>query len=124
METEQAMQLVREDVMAGVGSWFPGSDDLEITLAGGVEGSPFTTIRWVHRGRNSSNRDPFIGLARTGIDVEVHGITLVEDRGAEEPLFHRYVDWVGVYDQLGLSVAGRLAVADRPDHLGPGPVTV
>ena len=121
MDTERAIDLVRRDVDAGVGSWLPGAVDLEVSLAGNVADSAFVTVRWVHRGRNeatgSGTDDPFIGLARNGAELEVHGVTLVEDRGEDEPLFHRFVDWVGIYDQLGLAVSGRLAVSDHPGHI-------
>lgn len=122
MDTEQAIELVRQDVNAGVGSWLPAASDLEVTLGGNVGDSAFVTVRWVHRGRNEAAGegpdDPFIGLARDGAEVEVHGVTLVEDRGEDEPLFHRFVDWVGVYDQLGLAVSGRLVVSEHPGHIG------
>ena len=122
MDTARAVGLVRDDVALGVGRWLPAlpGEELEIGVAGTVDGpsgTPFTTVQWVHRGRNEGPRDPFIGLAPTGAEVEVHGVTLVEDRGGDEPLFHRYVDWVGVFDQLGLAVSGRLHVSGHPGHL-------
>jgi len=123
MELEQAIDLVREDVSRGVGLWFPLRDELEITMAGNVEGTDFVTVRWVHRGENrdgstdSGGDNPFLGLARTGAPIDVHGVTLVEDRGSDAPLFHRYVDWVGVYDQLGLAVSGRMVVSEHPGEI-------
>jgi hypothetical protein len=117
------VQLVREDVAGGVGRWLPPDEGVELEIgvtgeATGPEGTPFTTVQWVHRGRNQGDDDPFIGLARNGVELEVHGVTLVEDRGADDPLFHRYVDWVGTFDQLGLAVSARLPVSEHPGHLG------
>jgi hypothetical protein len=123
MDTDLAVDLVRKDVAAGVGQWLPAVDgaDLEIGVTGQgarPDGAPFVTVQWIHRGRNEGADDPFVGLAPTGAEVEVHGVTLVEDRGDDEPLFHRYVDWVGTFDQLGLAVSARLPVSERPRHIG------
>jgi hypothetical protein len=122
IDADAAVALVRADVDAALGKWFPAIQDLEISLAGVVEGSAFVSVRWIHRGRNDAAADgpddPFISLARNGAEIAVHGLTLVEDRGSDEPLFHRYVDWVGVYDQLGLAVSGRLTVDVRPEQIG------
>lgn len=122
MDTDQAIELVRQDVAAGVGNWLPEVADLEVALAGNVGDSAFVAVRWVHSGRNEKaprgSDDPFVGLARDGTGIEVHGVTLVEDCGAEVPLFHRFVDWVGVYDQLGVALSGRLVVSEHPGNIG------
>lgn len=119
MDADRAVALAREDIEAGVGRWLPASSDLEVSLAGPVGDSAFTAVRWVHRGTNTGVDDPFLGLAPTGDEVEVHGVTLVEDGGEGGAVFHRFVDWVGVFDQLGMAVGGRLAVSEHPGHIGP-----
>ena len=43
-------------------------------------------------------------------------LLLEEEHG--EPVFHRFVDWVGVFDQLGMAVGGRLTVSEHPGHIG------
>ena len=121
MDTDRAVALAREDVDAGVGRWLPATADLEMDLSGPVGDSAFIAVRWVHRGTNTGADDPFLGLAPTGDLVEVHGVTLVEDRGDAEPVFHRFVDWVGVFDQLGMAVGGRLTVSEHPGQIGSPP---
>lgn len=118
MDPDRAIALAREDIDGGVGRWLPASAELQVELSGQVGDSAFTAVRWVHRGTNTGTDDPFLGLAPTGDEVEVHGITLVEDRGDGEPVFHRFVDWVGVFDQLGMAVGGRLTVSEHPGHIG------
>ena len=119
MDRDQAVELVREDVERGVGRWLPADSPLEIGVSGELSDAAFTAVQWVHRGRNAgAGSDPFIGLAPTGTEVEVHGVTLIEEIDGGPVLFRRYVDWVGVFDQLGLAVNGRLAVSEHPGHIG------
>jgi hypothetical protein len=120
MEIDLAIELVTQDVEDGVGAWLRADADLEIGVVGNVaaaDGSELTMVQWVHRGHNHGTDDPFIGLAPKDAVLEVHGITLVQDGGTGDHLFRRYVDWVGVYDQLGLAVSARLPVSELPENI-------
>lgn len=62
-------------------------------------------MAWEYRGKERLNhlaRKEFLAGRR---DVVVRGITVVTTSD-QEPRFHRYIDWAGVYEQLGM-VPGR-----------------
>lgn len=119
METEQAIRVVRDDAALGVMAWFPSDEEepLQVVSAGAVENTGAVMVQWIHRGFNRGDPDPFIGLASTDHEVEVHGITLVSDGDDGEPDLQRYVDWAGVFDQLGLALVGRVRVSEHPGHI-------
>jgi hypothetical protein len=85
-------------------------------LAAGVE--------WTWRGRHNKVLPdnlvpeeplelPFNGIAPSDREVTVHGVSLM---GVEDDQFmvRRYVDWVGVYAQLGLTLNWRTPVSSEP----------
>ncbi len=61
---------------------------------------------------NDANRDPgaFNGIPASGRGVTVHGFSLlgVED---ERLVVRRYVDWAGLFAQLGLTLNWRTPVS-------------
>ena len=72
-------------------------------LAAGVE--------WIWTGRHDDDGldGAFNGIAPSGRDVTVRGVTLM---GVEDDQFklRRYVDWAGVFAQLGLTLNWRTPV--------------
>ncbi len=84
-----------------------GDDGVVVGEAGGRE---FTFVRWQFQGSQDSDvPKPDIDrlfIRGTGNPVVVDGLTVLEDRDGD--IFaRRFVDWLGVYAQLGLVFAGR-----------------
>lgn len=80
--------------------------------SGVLRSESHAAIAWQVSGRHAADptgdRRRFLGLAPTGTDVVVHGVTFVRP-DADMPgglAFRRLIDWGSVYDQLGM-VPGR-----------------
>jgi len=74
------------------------------------EADGHAVVAWEYRGLERVNplaRKKFQDDRR---EVVVRGVTVVT-MVDKEPLFHRYIDWAGVYDQLGM-VPGRPSLGD------------
>jgi len=82
------------------GDFFPSPD-----LPAPITASPHTVVAWEFHGRERLNRLARKEFAKERRPVVVRGLTVVVDVNGER-LFHRYIDWAGVYDQLGM-VPGR-----------------
>jgi hypothetical protein len=108
--------LVTDDVTEGLKVVFPAEGGFDVgppfrredeSVANGRVG----VVGWTWRGVDTIG---FQGYKPTGAVVEVRGVTVVEfDAEDGATLFHRYVDWLDVIGQLGLSVSG------RPTRPGP-----
>jgi hypothetical protein len=61
-------------------------------------------VRWRFTGSPGGS---FLGLDVPPDGLVVHGVTLIEP-GNE--MLHRFIDWAGVYTQLGLSLSWRQAI--------------
>ena len=120
MPNQEIVRIVLDDVTHGLGGSFgprggdssdepviihPDLDDGDQTLLN------ITAVPWIYRCVHDGD---FQGMFITGKELEIHGVTLVDGRGDTQVLY-RYVDWLGVVNQLGLDV--ELA---RPG--GPGSV--
>jgi hypothetical protein len=114
MPNEEIVNIIRGDVENGLQGMFgrraefseqpvivnPELDDGE---------QPFQSLAavpWVYRCAHDGN---FQGLFPTGKELEIHGVTFVDNRGGQQQLY-RYVDWLGVVNQLGLDVSWRVPV--------------
>ena len=87
------------------------------------ETSEFFAIRWRFQGRHTGTIDGFghTSIPATGNEVSISGLTLVENtvpgqkvpRDLEKLLhsktvtFHRFIDWLSVFAQLGVLHLGR-----------------
>jgi len=127
MPSEDAREIaaqVRSDVEGRLGKYFAPVDDEPTGFQavetfgddGIVEGSTdnggtFTFVRWRWRGRHLEPVPDRLGgmdlVAPTGNAVEVEGLTAVEARRDGQFVARWFVDWLGVYAQLGVIIAGR-----------------
>jgi len=127
---QQALALVQEDVVAGIGEIFEPRAEGGAAFAPGppfdgdveVQSDSVVAVPWKYECRHvgevyddgdEHERAPnlFAGLFPTGKALTIHGVTFV-DRSGTEPRFYRYVDWAGVYSQLGLTVSRRVLLND------------
>jgi hypothetical protein len=71
-------------------------------------------VPWTYHCLHNGN---FQELFPTGRELFIQGMTLVDSRRGD-PQLHRYVDWAGVYVQLGLEVSSRIPVTEDEYALG------
>ena len=109
---DETVRLVMSDLQEALNAAFEPVRDREpfgpapgLPWQIGEEGT--VAVAWEYRGLERFNP-----LARDWPrrEVTVRGLTVVVRKG-DEPLFHRYIDWAGVYDQLGM-VPGRPSIGD------------
>jgi hypothetical protein len=103
---EEAVRLVESDVRAVFGDAFPDGTfevarpfhDLVPIVDKGV-----AVVPWTWQGTHTGD---FREVRRTGLRVEFAGTTLVTETD-QGPRFHRMVDWLTLYRQLGLMMVCR-----------------
>jgi hypothetical protein len=104
---------IAEDVQEGLKGMF-SVDKLQVMAPfdespltnGGYSAQPWA-IDAVHDG-------DFAGIAPTGAHVTIEGVTIVQHAsGGSDPLYLRYVDWAGVFAQLGVAITGRPLIDAR-----------
>jgi hypothetical protein len=71
-------------------------------------------VPWTFHCRHTGN---FQELFPTGRELNIDGITLVDSRRGDVQL-HRYVDWAGVFAQLGLEVSSRIPITEDEYKFG------
>jgi hypothetical protein len=69
-------------------------------------------VAWTFEGLHTTKN--FAGIEPTNLAVTVRGATFV-DLSKEPVEFRRYIDWIDVCQQLGLSLTGRPAVDPAED---------
>jgi hypothetical protein len=116
MPNAEIAQIVKEDVVYGLQGVFGRRVEFDEepvivnpALDDGDAEQPIqslTAVPWIYRCLHDGD---FQGLFRTGKELEIHGVTFVDGRGGSQML-HRYVDWMGVVNQLGLDVSWRVPV--------------
>ena len=108
MPEESATDLVRDDVVEGLGAAFEPTTGFAVldALAGKAPATAddVTFVPWQYGGLHVGS---FHGVAPTGRAVLIVGTTAVDVGRSEEPEFHRFVDWANVFAQLGLTVNAR-----------------
>ena len=103
---ENAVELVEADVRAVFGEAFSGGtfeirppfDELVP-----IGGSDVAVVPWFWQGIHTGH---FREIRRTGLPVEFAGTTFITE-SEEELRFHRIVDWLSLYRQLGLMMVCR-----------------
>jgi hypothetical protein len=104
-DPDRLRAAVEDDVRAVLQGPFPGEFEIPepFTDALPIGGREVTAVPWrwtgVHEGE-------FLGLRRTGLPVDVTGVTLLRAEG-DQLVFHRVVDWAALYGQIGVAVGGR-----------------
>ena len=110
LEDDTVRQVI-DDLAPALKDVFP-SDGFAFTPAPGlpsvIRSGGAAVVAWEYRGDEQRNPLARSAPLRT---VTLRGITVVVGEG-EKALFHRYIDWAGVYDQLGM-VPGRPDLGDE-----------
>jgi hypothetical protein len=135
LRTEDAfVTLARGDMLPRLLTWFtPATGDPDYgweahSDRSGSLGTTSAAVEWTFTGTyGRTRRDPndsevdndssFNGVRALGQQVELHGVTLLSIEGSKLRI-RRYIDWVGLYAQLGLSVNWRI-----PQGVGPSEST-
>jgi hypothetical protein len=105
--------FVRQDSEPPLTRWFEPTSGWE-NFAGstGRFGEEALAVEWVYLGVHTKDW-VFNGIRATGNRVEVRGCTVVAlERG--EFRLRRYIDWAGLFAQLGLTMNWRLPVEQAP----------
>jgi hypothetical protein len=105
------------DMMVSLQQWFSDRAPIWVTddQTSGPAGPGAAGAEWTYGGTH--DRDgTFNGLPATGRDVEVHGYSVFTVGRAELDV-RRYIDWAGLYAQLGLIVNWRVPILSGPDQL-------
>ena len=115
-DPELRSRSARADVAPQLRGWFapdyPGGDWHVDPVTSASDAEPLVGVEWSYEGVHSE--PTFDGLRATGRRVVVRGFSLfvVEDG---EFRVRRYIDWMGLYAQLGLSVNWRLPIDAVPE---------
>lgn len=112
-DTHTVLDFVRRDVVEGLGQLFGPADKADpMELArfhddshGPMVNQSFAAVAWTFDGVDSKG---LWGLAPSQKPVRVRGVTVVDAATDHPNRVHRYIDWVDVMAQLGLSVHGRM----------------
>jgi len=111
-----ALSQVTQDLNTGLGEIFEGTDvvravDVFADEPVGTVSEAASVVAWewpvVHVGHLQ-------GTPPTGKAVTIRGITVIDGRSGEL-LFSRYIDWLGLYAQIGAVTTARPLVDDRRD---------
>jgi hypothetical protein len=100
--------MVRDDIVAGLERWFEPDDQQfflrdDVHAEGMLSNGPVTAVAW----RYEANAKPDEwGVAARG-PIRIDGATFVNAADGD-PVLSRYIDWHGVFQQLGVASAGRV----------------
>jgi hypothetical protein len=106
----EVFDIVERDLDAGLEGVFSPVDGfvrLDTTLP--ADDGP-TAIVWRYHAVHDGD---FLGLAPTGQELLIEGVTIATP-GPDGWQLARYIDWLSVAGQLGLTLSGRPVVDSRP----------
>jgi hypothetical protein len=116
-EAAFAHAFARADCVTYLRKWFtPTNGWKTVEERSGASGGAGVAVEWVFDGRHDGD-GTFNGLPPTARPVSVKGVTMIGLEGSKLKL-RRYVDWAGLFAQLGLTLNWRVPVDARPP---PGP---
>lgn len=115
-QIEVGMAIVRADAVPRFRTWFSETDEfLTPAERSGPLGPGSVAVEWEFNGVHDKD-GAFNGLAASGRPVTVRGFTILSaDNGALQ--IRRYIDWVGLYAQLGLTLNWRIPLPADPAFL-------
>ena len=98
----------RDHIVAGMRAWFEENEDgfrlrTDLHTHGTIRNERVTAVVWRYE---TAPRADVWGVA-AGRRIFVHGATFVEN-SEQGTRFSRYVDWHGVFGDLGVAAAGRI----------------
>jgi len=115
MPNDEIFNLVALDITDGLGSMFSARDDQPVVSPSKFDDprvigdGAVAAVPWVYRCQHTGD---FEGLLPTNRPIDIHGVTLVDNRDGAT-VCYRYVDWLGVVNQLGLEVSWRVPVNEE-----------
>ena len=103
---------VRADIIQGLDEWFKSDSNgfllrSDLHTDGDISNGRVSAVVWRYV---ASPRPEVWGVAARG-PIHVDGATFVDNGGSDDPSrqqFSRYIDWHGVFSQLGVAAAGRV----------------
>jgi hypothetical protein len=105
-----AAGLASQDLTEGLGPYFEPVEGFRLEPFWRPEPGPEQPekiwVAWTYQAKHTGS---FAGIQPTGRTVTVRGATLV-DWSSGDPLFYRYIDWLDLFQQIGLSMSGRPVV--------------
>jgi hypothetical protein len=116
-ELEQSIAAVEEDVATALDDFgLIRGDGFRTQVVGRLDDRDM--VQWEYDG--VAGRDFLeLGGDEVEVPVTVRGVTFVylEPEESEQPFFVRYVDWIGVYGQLGMTISWRRPIPGAPDDV-------
>jgi hypothetical protein len=112
-ENDFALAFARADAVTYLRKWFtPTQGWRTVEERSGASGGAGVAVEWAWDGVHD-RPGTFNGLSPTGRPVTVKGVTML---GLEDGRVRvwRYVDWAGLFAQLGLSLNWRVPVSSAP----------
>jgi hypothetical protein len=124
-DLDLAHEAVRNDVHGVLGEFLKGDYEPDRSIGGASwrnDSSEFFAIRWRFEGRHTGNINGFghTKIPPTNNQVSVSGLTLVENTEPGQEVgdldevlrsgtvvFHRFIDWLAVFAQIGVLHLGR-----------------
>jgi hypothetical protein len=108
-----AVAFARADCVVYLRKWFtPRGGWAANAQSSGAAGPSGVGVEWSFEGVHDGD-GAFNGLSPTGRPVVVRGVTLVGVEAGKVKL-RRYVDWAGLFAQLGLTLNWRVPVPAGP----------
>jgi hypothetical protein len=108
--------LASQDVTEGLAPYFTAVEGFRAEPfwrpEPGAEQREKTWVAWTYEAKHTGL---LAGIPPTEREVTVRGVTLV-DRSEREPMFYRYIDWLDLCQQIGLSITSRPAVDPREGY--------
>jgi hypothetical protein len=115
---QEARGLVEQDLTKGLGRYFEPTGELRLEPfwrpEPGLDQREKTWVAWTYPATHTGT---FAGIQPTQRPVMVRGATLV-DLSTGEPQFYRYIDWLDLCQQIGLSITGRSAIKPSERYTG------
>lgn len=109
-EDRLAHRLARQDVIHGLDEWFTPADGeqswrarTDVDAAGPLTNGRVEVVAWRY---DATPRSEIWGVAEDQGSIAVDGVTFVD--ADDENRFVRYIDWHGVFTQLGVAAAGHI----------------
>jgi hypothetical protein len=112
--SDNAEEVARADIVPHLRAWFTPTDGWKASEYGGPLGPDGAGVEWQWQGIHDRDH-VFNGLLATGADVVVRGYSVMslDPKGAVK--VRRYIDWAGLFTQLGLTLNWRLPVRSEPE---------
>jgi len=115
---DQAKRNVQRDIEKGIGHIFGPFEESAVSIPEELEKhllelneATVVAVPWIYKCQHIGI---FQDLLPTHRAIEMHGVTFVNySQDGDNPVFHRYVDWLGVMNQLGLEVNWRVPIEEE-----------